>query len=71
MSKILHSNNGYYVDKQSVNYCVWIPRLHYAEFCSAYSSLEMAIARCDYLAKTHHDPERFKINKYHHDDITN
>jgi len=53
---ILHQKNGYYVSnegtKKHPSYQVWTPEITHAEADSAYQSLELAVSRCNYLAKT-------------------
>ena len=53
---ILHNVNGYWVSnegsKQKPNYHVWIPSVTHSVVDSAYDDLSLAVARCNYLAKT-------------------
>lgn len=52
---ILHSVDGYYVSnegtKKQPNYHVWVPGITHATCDSAYAELELAVCRCNYLAK--------------------
>lgn len=52
---VLHSVDGYFVTnegtKKEPNYHVWIPNITHAECDSAYSELELAVHRCNYLAR--------------------
>lgn len=52
---ILHSVDGYYVynegTKKNPNYHVWIPGITYSTCDSAYGEIELAVCRCNYLAK--------------------
>ena len=52
---ILHSVNGYWVSnegtKQSPSYHVWIPSVTHSVCDSAYSELDLAVCRCNYLAE--------------------
>lgn len=51
---ILHNVNGYHVTNEGTeanpNYHVWIPGITHAECDSAYLYLDLAVARCNYLA---------------------
>jgi len=53
---ILHQKNGYYVSneetKKHPSYQVWVPGMTHAKLDSAYQNLELAVSRCNYLAKT-------------------
>ena len=52
---ILHKVNGYWVSnevtKQNPSYHVWIPSVTHSVCDSAYSDLELAVCRCNYLEK--------------------
>lgn len=52
---ILHSIGGYYVSnegtKKQPNFHVWVPGITHAKCDSAYGNIELAVARCNYLAK--------------------
>lgn len=52
---ILHNVNGYYVSnegtKQKPNYHVWGPSVTHSVCDSAYAEIDLAVCRCDYLAK--------------------
>ena len=52
---ILHSVNGYWVSnegtKQKPNYHVWIPSATHSVCDSAYAEIDLAVCRCNYLAK--------------------
>lgn len=52
---ILHEVDGYYVSnegtKKSPNFHVWIPDVTHAKCESAYAHLDLAVCRCNYLAK--------------------
>ena len=52
---ILHNVNGYWVSnegtKQQPNYHVWIPSVTHSVCDSAYSEIDLAVCRCNYLAK--------------------
>jgi len=54
-ANILHDVNGYYVSnegtKANPNFHVWIPGCTHSTCDSAYAYLDLAIARCNYLAK--------------------
>lgn len=53
---ILHSVGNYYVSnegtKSKPNYHVWVPGITHATCDSAYNDISLAVARCNYLAKT-------------------
>ena len=52
---ILHNVNGYWVSnegsKQKPNYHVWIPSVTHSVCDSAYAEIDLAVCRCNYLAK--------------------
>ena len=52
---ILHKVNGYWVSnegtKQQPNYHVWIPSVTHSVCDSAYTEIDLAVCRCNYLAK--------------------
>ena len=52
---ILHNVNGYWVSnegtKQQPNYHVWIPSVTHSVCDSAYAEIDLAVCRCNYLAK--------------------
>lgn len=54
---ILHSVGGHYItnegNKRNPAYHVWKPKTTHAEADSAYGDISLAVARCNYLAKTH------------------
>lgn len=47
---IMHENGKYWVLNDKGVYCVMISGFTHAKADSAYASLDLAIARCDYLA---------------------
>lgn len=52
---ILHNVNGYRVSNegtnQNPNYHVWIPGVTHSVCDSAYAEINLAVCRCNYLAK--------------------
>ena len=52
---ILHNINGYWVSnegtKQKPNFHVWIPSVTHSVCDSAYAEIDLAVCRCNYLAK--------------------
>ena len=52
---ILHLVDGYYVSNEGTrdnpNYHVWTPSVTHVVCDSAYSSISLAVYRCNYLAK--------------------
>ena len=53
---ILHSSNEYWVSNEGTklkpNYHVWIPQVTHSICDSAYDDITIAVARCNYLAKS-------------------
>ena len=52
---ILHNVNGYWVSnegtEQKPNYYVWIPSVTHSVCDSAYAEIDLAVCRCNYLAR--------------------
>lgn len=52
---VLHSIGGYWVSNEGTklapNYHVWVPGITHSTCDSAYAELELAVCRCNYLAK--------------------
>ena len=52
---ILHSVNGYWVSNEGTkakpSFHVWMPNITYSVFDSAYTEIDLAVCRCNYLAQ--------------------
>lgn len=63
---IFHSVGRYYVSnegtKKHPNYHVWVPGCTHAVCDSAYHELDLAVARCNYLAKEGVKASQYRYN---------
>lgn len=53
---VLHAAAGFYVSKTAQGFTVWPPGVTHSRSDSAYEDKSVAVARCDYLAKTTKPP---------------